>query len=192
MSGDGEVPHGVVVAPVRGHHERPQVHKRRPTPVPRAAVDPRPLAVADIDGPVRRGLLAVPLGVRAQEDEGVRGHPGDAGGREPREAPGWRRGWSRGRRVRGARERAAPAERENLGEVRRVGIGGVRGGGAGLEEGAQGFGGRGGGDGGGGGGDATQRVRREGVGAEMDGHGGVGVSGSCRLQLLPGRGLEGG
>src|SRR6185312_9534246 len=95
-----------------------------------------------------------------------------------------------GRRVRGARERAAPAEREDLGEVRRVGTGGARGGGAGVEEGAQGLGGRGGRDGGGGGGDATQRVCREGVGAEMDGHGGgVGLSGSCcRLQLLPGRG----
>lgn len=184
MSRDGELGHGVLVAPVRGHHERPQVHKRRPIPGP----GPRPayafpLAVAGVDRPVRGGLLAVPLGVRAQEDEGVRSHPRDAGGREPREAPG-RGGRGRGRRkVRGARERAAPAEREDFGEVR--GIGCIRGGGggAGVEEGAEGLRGGGGRDGGGGGRDAPQRVGREGVRAEVDGHG-YWLS-SC--SLFPGR-----
>jgi len=119
MSCDGELPHGILVAPVRGDHERPQVHKRRrPIPVRRPA-DRRSLALADVDRPVRGGLLAAPLDVCAQEDEGVRGEPGDAGRREPREAPGRRRGGGGGgRRVRGARERAAPAEREDLGEVR--------------------------------------------------------------------------
>lgn len=180
MSCDGELPHGILVAPVRGDHERPQVHKRRrPIPV-RWPADRRSLALADVDRPVRGGLLAAALDVRAQEDEGVRGEPGDAGRREPREAPGRRRGGGgRGRRVRGARKRAAPAEREDLGEVRLgTGGGGGGGGGAGVEEGAEGLGGRGGGHGGGGGGDSTQRVGGEGVGSEVDCHGrGRGASG---------------
>jgi hypothetical protein len=40
-----------------------------------------------------------------------------------------------------------------------------------VEEGAEGVGGSGGGDGGGRAGEAAQRVGREGVGAEVDGHG---------------------
>jgi len=68
------------------------------------------------------------------------------------------------------------------------------GGGAGVENGAESLGGRGGGHGGGGGGDSTQRVGREGVGAEVDCHGGGGGAGlqgsySCRLhcRFLPGK-----
>jgi hypothetical protein len=155
VSCDGELPHGVLVAPVRGHHERPQVHKRGPV-------------LGDVNGPVRRGLLAFPLAVRAQEDERVRGHSGDVRGREPREAPGRRCIRRRRRCVLEERERTATAERDDLGEVR-VGTGGIRAG-AGVEEGAESIGGGGGGDGGRGG-EAPQRIGREGVGREVDGHG---------------------
>ena len=80
MSCDGELPHGVLVAPVRGHHERPQVHKRRrPIPV-RRPTDRRSLALADVDRPVRGGLLAPPSTCAPRKTKASGASPGTRDG----------------------------------------------------------------------------------------------------------------